>query len=160
MNVQVLGYEVNADGTMKVGYRNNAMTFFRNRAGMFVMLTPDTDWETAMTAYDARNNVERAVDLFKNELDGKRGRTGDPVRARGRLLIKFLALMICIRMHIMVSNSKMKNLTAENALMSAATYEIVKDRGVNVRSEKTECVREIFEAFGVEGPEHLELVHL
>lgn len=27
-------------------------------------------------------------DIFKNELDGKRGRTGDPVRARGRLLIK------------------------------------------------------------------------
>ena len=144
---------------MTVSYKNNATTFFRNRAGMFVMFTPTADWETAKTAYDARNNVEIVFEIFKNELDGKRARTGDPVRARGRLLIKFLALMICIRMHIMVSNSKMKNLTAENALMSAVTYEIVKGRGVNVRSEKTKRVREIFEAFGVEGPEHLELVH-
>lgn len=152
-----LEYELNADGTMKVGYKNNAMTFFRNRAGMFVMLTPDTDWETAMTAYDARNNVEMAFDIFKNELDGKRGRTGDPTRARGRLLIKFLALMIRVRMQITVSRCKVKNLTVENALMSAATYEIVKDRGLNVRSEKTKRVREIFEAFGVKDPEHLEL---
>jgi len=43
--------------------------------------------------------------------------------------------------------------------MSAATYVIVKDRGANVRSEKTKRMREIFEAFGVEGPEHLELVN-
>jgi hypothetical protein len=144
---------------MTVGYKNNAMTFFRNRAGMFVMLAATADRETAMTAYDARNNVEMAFDIFKNELDGKRGRTGDPVRARGRRLIKFLALMVRVRMQITVSGSKVKNLTVENALMSAATYEIVKDRGVNVRSEKTERVREIFEAFGVEAPEHLELVN-
>lgn len=32
-----------------------------------------------------RNNVEMAFDVFKSELDGRRGRTGDPVRARGRL---------------------------------------------------------------------------
>ncbi len=41
--------------------------------------------------------------------------------------------------------------------MSATTYEIVKDRGVNVRSEKTKRVREIFETFGVEDLGHLEL---
>lgn len=152
-----LEYTIDDEGKMTVGYKNNAMTFFRNRAGMFVMLTPAVDWETVMTAYDARNNVETAFDIFKNELDGKRGRTGDPVRARGRLLIKFLALMIRVRMQIAVSGSKVKNLTVENALMSAATYEIVKDRGVNVRSEKTKRVREIFEAFGVEDPEHFEL---
>lgn len=154
---QYLEYSLDPEGRMVIGYRNNAMTFFRNRAGMFVMLAPSTGWETAMTAYDARNNVEMAFDIFKNELDGRRGRTGDPVRARGRLLIKFLALMIRVRMQITVSRSKVKNLTVENALMSAATYEIVKDRGVNVRSEKTKRVREIFEAFGVEDPEHLEL---
>ena len=80
------------------------------------------------------------------------------MRARRRLLIKFLALMIRVRMQITVSGSKVKNLTVENALMSAATYEIVKDRGVNTRSEKTKRVRKIFEAFGVEDPERFELV--
>ena len=96
---------------------------------------------------------------FKNELDGKRGHTGYLVRARGRLLIESLAPMVRGRMQITVSRSKSKNLAVENALMSAATYEIVKDRGVNVRSEKTKRVRVILEAFGVEGPEHLELVN-
>jgi ribosomal protein L4 len=60
-------------------------------------------------------------------------------------------------MQIAISKSKAKNLAVENALMSAATYEIVKDRGVNVRSEKTKRVREIFETFGVEGPWQIEL---
>ncbi|HIJ00477.1 MAG: hypothetical protein PWQ88_860 [Candidatus Methanomethylophilaceae archaeon] len=62
-------------------------------------------------------------------------------------------------MHIIVASSRMKNLTVENALMSASTYEIVKDRGINVRSEKTARVRDIFELFGVEDPEQLHLPH-
>jgi len=62
------------------------MSFFRNRAGMFVMLTPSADWDTVMTSYDARNNVEMAFDILKSELDGKRMRTGDSVRALGRSL--------------------------------------------------------------------------
>jgi len=152
-----LDYELDAEGRMNVTYKSNAMTFFRNRAGMFIMLSPSSSWEAVMAAYDARGNVERAFDIFKNELDGSRGRTGDPVRARGRLLIKFLALMIRVRMHIIVSGSKMKNLTVENALMSASTYEIVKDRGIHVRSEKTRRVKDIFELFGVEDPEQLHL---
>lgn len=152
-----LEYSLDDRGRIKVGYKNNAMTFFRNRAGMFVMLSPSASWETAMTAYGARNNVEMAFDMFKNELDGKRGRTGDPVRARGRLLIKFLALMIRVRMQIVVSGSKLKDLTVENALMSAATYEIVKEKGVHVRSEKTKRVREIFETFGIDDPDRLPI---
>ncbi len=150
-----LEYTLDGEGRMQVGYRNNAMAFFRNRAGMFVMLTPSMGWETVMTAYDTRNNVEAAFGIFKNELDGKRGRTGDPVRARGRLFIKFLALMIRVRMQTAVAGSGMKGLTVENMLMSAATYKIIDDRGLKVRNEKTKKVREIFRLFGVEDPDQL-----
>ena len=150
-----LDYEVDEKGAMHLKHKNNAMSFFRNRAGMFVMLTPRMEWETVMTAYDARNNVELAFDIFKSELDGKRGRTGDPVRARGRLLIKFLALMIRVHMQSKVSKSKIKGLTVENMLMSAATYKIVDDRGVKVHTERTKRVREIFELFEVEDPAQL-----
>ena len=62
-------------------------------------------------------------------------------------------------MHIIVASSRKKNLTVENALMSASTYEIVKDRGIHVRSEKTKRVKEIFELFGVEDPKQLHLLH-
>ncbi len=132
------------------------MTFFRDRAGIFIMLTPSTEWETVMAAYNARNSVETAFGIFKNEPDRRYGRTGDPVRAQGRLLIKFLALMIGVRMQIAVLKAKVKNLTAENALMSASTYETVKGRGVNVRSEKTKRVRDIFWVFRVEDPAYPE----
>jgi len=72
-----LEYEVKEDGSVHVEYKNNAMTFFRNRAGMFVMIASgDTDWETVMTSYDVRDSVEKAFDMYKTEMDGKRGRTG------------------------------------------------------------------------------------
>ena len=150
-----LDFELDDEGRMKVSYKNNAMTFFRNRAGMFIMLTPNMDWESSMTAYDTRNYVEMAFDIFKNELDGKRGRTGDPVRARGRLFIKFLALMIRVRIQLMVAEGNIKGLTVENMLMSAATYKIIDDNGLRVRNEKTKRVREIFNLFGVEDPAQL-----
>lgn len=152
-----LDYEVDDNGAMHLKHKNNAMSFFRNRAGMFVMLTPRMEWETVMTAYDARNNVELAFDIFRFELDGKRGRTGDPVRARGRLLIKFLALMIRVRMQSKVSKSKITGLTVENMLMSAATYKIIDDRCVKVRTERTKRVREIFELFRIEDPAQLNV---
>ena len=135
---------------MKVSYKNNAMTFFRNRAGMFIMLTPNMDWESSMTAYDSRNYVGMAFDIFKNELDGKRGRTGDPICARGRLFIKFLALMIRVRMQLTVAEGNIKGLTVENMLMSAATYKVIDDNGLKVRNEKTKRVMEIFDLFGVD----------
>ena len=143
------------EGKMRISYKQNAMTFFRNRAGMFVMLTPDADWDTVMTSYDARNCVEMAFDILKSELDGRKIRTGDPVRARGRFLVKFIALMIRVRMQNVISSSKMKDLTVENALMSASNYKIIDDRGLKVRTELPKRVRQIFEIFGVADPEDI-----
>ena len=153
-----LDMTVSDDGVMHLEYKQNAMTFFRNRAGMFVMLTPTADWETVMTSYDARNSVEMAFDILKSELDGRRIRTGDPVRARGRFLIKFLALMIRVRMQNVISRSGMKDLTAENALLSASNYKIIDDRGLKVRTEMPKRVRRIFEIFGVEDPDDINNV--
>jgi transposase len=152
-----LEYTLDGEGKMKVGYKNNAMAFFRNRAGMFVLMTPSADWETAMCSYDARNNVEMAFDIYKNDLDGHRGRTGDPERARGRFFIKFLALMIRVRMQTIVSKSKLKDLTVNNAILATGTYKIIDDGGLRIRTEKTKRVREILDLFGVEDPEQLPL---
>lgn len=143
------------DGMMRIEYKQNAMSFFRNRAGMFVMLTPDAEWDVVMTSYDARDNVEKAFDILKTELDGKRMRTGDPVRARGRFLVKFLALMIRVKMQNTISDKGPKDLTVENALLSAATYKIIDEKGLKVRTEKSKRVRQIFELFGVDDPENI-----
>lgn len=151
-----LDMDVDAERKMHISYKQNAMTFFRNRAGMFVMLTPDADWDTVMTSYDARNCAEMAFDVLKSELDGMRIRTGDPVRARGRFLVKFITLMIRARMQNVIPSSRMKGLTVENALMSASDYKIIDGRGLKVRTELPKRVRQIFEIFGVTDPEDID----
>ena len=78
--------------------KGNAMTFADNRAGMFVMLSSsDATWEQTMAAYDVRDWVEKAFDVYKNDLDGRRTRTGIEERARGRLFVKIIALMMRVR---------------------------------------------------------------
>ena len=64
--------------------------------------------------------------------------------------------MTGVRMQIAVPKAMMKNPTAENARMSASTYGRVKDRRVDVRSERIKRVRGIFEVFGVEDLSRLE----
>ena len=75
--------------------KRNSLSFAMNRSGMFVMFTSGVErWEDMMSCYDCRTYVEQAFDVLKNELDGDRWRTFDPVSARGRSLIKFVALIL------------------------------------------------------------------
>lgn len=83
---------------MHITRKQNAFTFADNRAGMFVMLSSmGTTWEQMMTSYDVHDWVEKAFDVYKSDLDGKRNRTGNVGRARGRFFIKFIAPMMRIR---------------------------------------------------------------
>ncbi|MDR1405036.1 MAG: hypothetical protein LBJ20_05675, partial [Candidatus Methanoplasma sp.] len=83
---------------MHILRRQNSFAFADNRAGMFIMLASEgTSREEMMSSYDVRDWVEKAFDMYKNDLGGGRSRTGDPERARGRLFIKFISLMMRIR---------------------------------------------------------------
>jgi hypothetical protein len=83
------------DGKLDIRRKNNAMSFALNRGGMFVMFSKGVDtWEDMMACYDCRMYVEQAFDALKNELDGGRWRVSDPETARGRLVIKFVSLIL------------------------------------------------------------------
>lgn len=83
------------DGELNIERRNNAMSFAYNRGGTFVMFSNGLDsWDDMMACYDCRTYVEQAFDSLKNELDGGRWRVSDPETARGRLVIKFVALIM------------------------------------------------------------------
>ena len=83
------------DGKLNIERRNNAMSFAYNRGGTFVMFSNGLDsWDDMMACYDCRTYVEQAFDALKNELDGGRWRVSDPETARGRLIIKFVALIL------------------------------------------------------------------
>jgi len=55
-----------------------------------------------MSCYDCRTYVEQAFDTLKNELDGNRWRVADPITAKGRLVIKFVALILWCTMSKML----------------------------------------------------------
>jgi transposase len=160
-----LDYSVDDEGMMHIHRKQNAFTFADNRSGMFVMLASEgTTWETMMMSYDIRDWVERAFDVYKNDLDGGRSRTGDPDRARGRLFIKFVALIM--RIHIQnvlrehdakVLNGKAKKDsvngdTVEEVLRKLNTLMVIGNTGDWRLTAVTKNVREIFRLFGLEEP--------
>jgi len=160
-----LDHSVDDDGIMHISRKQNAFTFADNRAGMFVMLASEgTTWETAMSSYDVRDWVERAFDVYKNDLDGNRSRTGDPDRARGRLFIKFIALIM--RIHIQnvlreheknvlkgkVKKDSVSGDTVEEMFRKLNTLMVVGNTGDWRLTAVTKNVREIFRLFGLEEP--------
>lgn len=158
-------YSVDGDGIMHIHRRQNAFAFAENRAGTFVMLASEgTSWEMMMSSYDVRDWVEKAFDVYKNDLDGSRSRTGDPDRARGRLFIKFVALIM--RMHIQnvlrdhdeaVLSGKAKKdsvngKTVDEVFRTLSTLMAVGNAGDWRLTAVTKGVREIFRLFGLEEP--------
>ncbi|MBR7153044.1 MAG: hypothetical protein IKD00_04805, partial [Candidatus Methanomethylophilaceae archaeon] len=97
-------------------------------------------------------------------LDGGRSRTGNPERARGRLFIKFISLII--RIHIqnvlrehdrVVRETKAKKdsvngRTVDEILLSLSTVSAVGNTGDWRLTAVSKNVREIFEVFGLEPP--------
>ena len=161
-----LDYSVDDNGFMHMERKQNAFAFADNRAGMFVMLSStDTTWEQMMTSYDVRDWVEKAFDVYKNDLDGDRSRTGNPERARGRLFIKFVALMMRIRIQnvlrehdaqVLATRAKrdsVNNMTVDEALLSLNTVFAIGSTGDWRLTAVSKNVREIFRTFGLEPPE-------
>jgi transposase len=94
---------IDDEGKLVVEKKRNALSFSMNRNGMFVMLSKGIGpWEDMMSCYGCRTYVEQAFDTLKNELDGNRWRVADPITAKGRLVIKFVALILWCTMSKML----------------------------------------------------------
>ena len=166
-----LDYSVDDGGVMHMVRKDNAFTFADNRSGMFVMLTdPDTSFDEMMTSYDVRDWVEKAFDVYKNDLDGGRSRTGNVERARGRLFLKFIALMLRIRIQNIlrkhdedakkgvVKKDTVCGMTVNEALLSLNTVFAVGNTGDWRLTAVSKNVREIFRLFGLEEPKSGRIV--
>ena len=166
-----LDYEVDENGMMHMIRKQNAFTFADNRAGMFVMLSStNTTWEQMMTSYDVRDWVEKAFDVYKNDLDGKRNRTGNVERARGRFFIKFIALMM--RIHIQnvlrehdhntlstrAKKDSVNGMTVDELLLSLNTVFAIGNTGNWRLTAISKNVREIFSTFGLEPPQSGQII--
>lgn len=158
-----LDYYVDDEGYMHMIRKQNSFTFADNRAGMFIMLSSKgTSWNEMMNAYDVRDWVEKAFDVYKNDLDGGRSRTGNPERARGRMFIKFISLMMRIRIQnilrdhdAQVLSSKIKkdsvnNMSVDEVLLSLNTVFAIGNTGDWRLTMISKNVREIFKVFDLE----------
>ncbi len=165
-------YTVSEDGTMRIIRRQNSFSYADNRAGYFVMFASEgTSWEQMMSSYDVRDWVEKAFDVYKTDLDGSRSRTGNPDSARGRLFIKFVAMIIRIWMQnvirdheneIRTTKSKADSIcgkTVDGVLRTLSTLSAIGYEGNWRLTQVSKGVREIFEFFGLEEPKsgHIEL---
>ena len=123
-----------------------------------------------MTSYDVRDWVEEAFDVYKTDIDGKRNRTGDVERARGRLFIKFIALMLRIRIQNVlrkhdeeVRSTKAKRdsingMTVDKILLSLNTVFAIGNTGNWRLTAISKNVREIFSTFGLEPPQSGQII--
>lgn len=103
---------------LKYSIRQNAKSFKENRAGTFMMLTsPDIDWNTMMTSYNARRLVEQNFDTDKS-LYGRFG-TKDPVTIQGREFIRFISLILRCELTSLLRDSG-RNDTVDSVLNSMA----------------------------------------
>lgn len=166
-----LDYSVDEEGYMHMVRKQNSFTFIDNRAGMFVMLSSkDTTFEQMMRSYDVRDWVEKAFDVFKNDLDGNRSRTGDIERARGRFFIKFIALILRIHMQnilrkhdeAVLSTKEKKDsvngMTVNEVILSLNTLFAIGSTGDWRLTVVTKNVREIFRLFGLEEPKSGQII--
>ncbi len=166
-----LGYTVDSEGFMHIERKQNAFAFADNRAGMFVMLASlGTAFEQMMASYDVRDWVEKAFDVYKNELDGSRNGTGNPERARGRLFIKFIALMMRIRIQNVLRDHDMdvlrtkarkdsvNGMSVGELLLSLNTVFAIGSTGDWRLTYISKNVREIFTVFGLEQMESGQVI--
>lgn len=138
-----------------INRRRNAISFSMNREGMFVMFSHGVgSWEEMMTDYDCRTYVEQAFDVLKNDLDGDRWRTADPQTARGRLLVKFVSLILWSTVLDLTRNLK-DRMTVQTVIQTLDTIMAIGD-GTRWRvTEMSAKSRRIMDILGVPHPKQV-----
>lgn len=150
------------EGKTAVEINWNSVSFSNNRAGICILITPEgTEWDAAVAAYELRNQVEEAYDAYKNDLDGKRIRTPDTDRARGRFFVRFVALMmiIYIRRSLRMyrdslplskrKDDKVHRMTVREVIRSLNSIMAVGNTGNWKLTHISKTNRQIFSAFGI-----------
>ena len=128
--------------------------------GCFVLLTPDIDITKTdiLNNYRQRDRVEKVFDIAKNELDGDRLRSHSQYNTEGRLLLKFIALILYMELTKVMRDNKLFEKYSTKQLLA----ELKKLKVINIEknelflSELSKKQKDIFNAFGIS---ENELIH-
>jgi len=140
-------------GRVLLSRKRAVLSVAADRAGLFVMLASrGVCWDVMMDAYDARCLTEQVFDACKNDLDGRRFRSGNLYSARGRFFVKLVALVLRCEVTAMLRELKLKGLTVDSVLRSMGNIRRVQYGDVCGLTEVTKKNRELCEAFDIALP--------
>ena len=146
-------FEATADGRrVNVSVRKNSESFFMNRAGMFILVTtPEVTWLEAMSAYEVRRLTEQAYNQSKEE--DRRFRTSNKDRLAGRMLLRFISVMLRCEMAARIREAKMESkLDVTTCIEAMGTISARKYRGYGRLTEATKLCRTVCETLKVDLP--------
>lgn len=147
-------FDAEADGNrVKIKVRKNAESFFANRAGMFILVTTtDVSWTEAMSAYEVRRLTEQAFDHSKEE--DKRFRTSNKDRLIGRMLLRFISVIMISEIAARIREAKMEHkLDVNDCLDIMDTIIARKYKSSGRLSEVTKIARTVCETLRIKVPE-------
>jgi hypothetical protein len=148
----------------KVTRNQEAINAYKtDRAGYWVILSNcDKNAASALSAYRERALVESQFDDMKNDLDMPRLRTHGQDTMRGRLLVQFLALVICAQIRNTLDeawvrrsddkeNGFSRRYSLSEAMLRLGSYHktLFSSRYGDVTSTPTKAQRQLFAAFGI-----------
>jgi hypothetical protein len=155
-------FDVTLDGNvLHLTRKTNALSFADNRAGTFVMLSSSgISWDLMMSAYDARRFTEQAFDAYKNDLDGRRPRTGDKYVAKGRIFVKLIALMMRCEIAARMREQKVSKISVDGILRSMGNIAAVRCGDAVGVTEITKTNRELYASFGIPVPTDRDITNI
>ncbi len=145
-NVEPVGRKV------KVVQKPKSVSFEENRAGLFVMLTSEgIDWNTLMTAYDARRLTEQGYDRWKGK--DRRFRTSDKNTMKGREFLNFLDMTIRCEIAAELRDAgETSDMTVEGIISSLDCIQVREYHGTHYITEIDKRQRDMFKVFDIPIP--------
>lgn len=149
-------FDAKADGrNVTVEVKNNAESFFANRAGMFILVTTtDVGWTEAMSAYEVRRLTEQAIDQSKGE--DRRFRTSNKDRLMGRMLLRFVSIILKTEIAARIREAKMEHGLDVNTCLDIMNTILAKKYNSTYRlSEITKKARTVCETLRIRIPKDI-----
>jgi len=125
-----------------------------NNQGYFIVIgnEKNTDKYEILDNYRNKDIIEKIFDVMKNETGGNRLRVHSDMAVQGKLFVKFIALILYMRMsHIMKDKKLFDKFSVKEVLLELRKIKkTFIDGNVSVISEITKKQKQILEAFGTE----------
>jgi transposase len=145
-----------SDTGVTVSIREDALENSLKNAGWFVLISNHIeDAQKAHDVYRMKDVVEKAFLKYKNNLGLDRLRVHSDERAKNKLLVAFIALVLASHIHSVMNDNQMyKNMSFDKLLISLSKIRSVTVNGLRSLRPITKAQNDILKAFGIIPPKN------